>query len=106
MILWGAPESQPAPLAHNLAMSHDFWRSLRLRLHWRRRLRVVWAALTQDWHEHTCQRCRQSWWCQGAECSLWPGLECEACTVHHFEDWMADHGVPGQHQRTPAREVH
>jgi hypothetical protein len=46
----------------------------------RKRLRVLWSAWTQEWHEHACKSCPQTWWCVGANCQqLWLDDECPAC---------------------------
>lgn len=54
----------------------------------RKRCRVVLAALTQEWHEHRCSNapCTETWWCMGEHCrQLWPEDECPACLDRSIE---------------------
>jgi hypothetical protein len=51
----------------------------------RKRLRVLKAALTQEWHEHRCVTCRTVWVCQGSKCRPWPDDQCATCEAEAFE---------------------
>jgi len=45
----------------------------------KKRWRVLKAAITQDWHTHSCRHegCDETWLCMGKECrSMWPENEC------------------------------
>lgn len=54
----------------------------------RKRLRVLWAALSQRWHQHTCQTCQDAWYCQGAVCAAFTvDHECAGCLTKHFNEW-------------------
>jgi hypothetical protein len=59
--------------------------AIRTRL--RKRLRVLKAALTQEWHEHRCCEpdCRQVWVCQGQSCRPWPDDRCQECDIKAVE---------------------
>ena len=58
----------------------------------KKRLRVLWAALTQRWHEHQCRTCHDTWFCQGTNCELYPGEECGACADAGYSEWARRHG--------------
>lgn len=53
---------------------------------WQKRLRVIWAALTQDWHLETCETCPNTWW-SDRRCVPSTG-QCLECEDRHFADWM------------------
>lgn len=67
----------------------------------RTRLRIVWAAVRQDWHQKTCGECRQSWWSEGPDREL-IGL-CDACEAALL-DRMADQ-LEQAYQRHMAKEA-
>jgi hypothetical protein len=50
----------------------------------RKRLRVLKAALTQDWREVTCPTCGFMWFTQ-QDGELWPGGQCAECEAKQFE---------------------
>lgn len=56
-----------------------------------KRLRVVWAAVTQTWLEFECTRCHQTAWISGDNGNLLDGLMCESCEVVEFEKWKTQY---------------
>lgn len=54
----------------------------------RKRLRVIWSALTQDWRECRCA-CGSVTWSQRLEPTP---FVCDACETTEFETWMAARG--------------
>jgi len=51
----------------------------------RKRLRVLWAAVTQEWHEEVCAGCGTRWW---ADLRCVPsGMDCMTCEYRHFDAW-------------------
>ena len=55
---------------------------------WRKRLRIVLAALTQQWSEKTCGECGAKWMHQGPPTEL--AESCDNCRTKEFEKFM-DH---------------
>ena len=54
----------------------------------KKRLRIVWAALSQNWHMNTCQHCKTTQWVEGLE--MWSdSVECLACELKAYEAWEA-----------------
>lgn len=54
-----------------------------------KRLRIVWAALTQDWRQETCPTCGDTWY---AVTRATPsGLWCQTCEGKQFEVWHRDY---------------
>jgi hypothetical protein len=53
----------------------------------RKRLRILRAALTQDWHEHTCPQCQSRWFCQVGLCE---GQLCASCDAALYEGWRVN----------------
>lgn len=54
-----------------------------------KRLRVIWAALRQDWNQETCRTCGSSWWVDRR--AVPSGLECQDCEDRRFNEWLADY---------------
>jgi len=54
-----------------------------------KRLRVLWAAATQEWHTHTCSTCQRVWWCQAAE-GLHEGDLCATCEAATMAAWVRE----------------
>lgn len=52
----------------------------------KKRLKVLWAALTQQWTEHACDECGDSWWEVGRD-QLAPRT-CAACEGEAFDRYM------------------
>ena len=51
-----------------------------------KRLRILWAALTQDWQEKRCA-CGSVTWSQRQEPEP---FVCDACEIRQFEQWMTE----------------
>jgi hypothetical protein len=71
---------------------------------WRKRLRVIKAALTQQWHTHSCEDCDLTWHCQGKACNVWPVGPCADCQRKAFDSFhnraqVARKGFPSEYQR-------
>jgi hypothetical protein len=53
---------------------------------WRRRLRIIWAAMRQDWHLESCADCGEVYWMEGSirhpRCLACP--LCEMKTMDEF----------------------
>ena len=61
---------------------------------WRKRLRVLYAAWSQDWQELTCPSCGLHWFSQA-----WPvDPQCATCTITDLNAW-ADQQLAKQHER-------
>lgn len=58
----------------------------------RKRVRILWAALTQSWTTFTCPCGAEAYVSDGAG-KLLDGQLCEACEVKEFERWMQNKGV-------------
>lgn len=54
----------------------------------RRRLRVLWAAWTQEWRQEICHNCGDTWWTQTT--ALPSGMWCQTCEDEHFEQWRQE----------------
>ena len=56
----------------------------------RKRLRVLWAALRQNWHQHACLDCPETWCCQGVTCKSGQPLmtRCATCEATQHEQWF------------------
>lgn len=64
-----------------------------------KRLRVIWAALTQTWAEHQCPVCGQAWWSS----ALHPeplGALCAECDATTMDQW-----VQAYQARTGQKEI-
>lgn len=55
----------------------------------RKRLRVLWAAAYQEWHEFECPSCHQTSWLCGHYPDL-NGMLCQTCESDEHEKWMND----------------
>lgn len=53
----------------------------------KKRLRVLWAAVTQDWHHEHCDDCKAAWW-SDRRCVPSSGL-CMDCEDRQFAEWEA-----------------
>lgn len=53
-----------------------------------KRVRVIWAALTQEWQEKQCVCGFVIWHQKQSFSALIPEL-CESCEIKTFEAWMA-----------------
>jgi transcription elongation factor Elf1 len=54
-----------------------------------KRLKVIVAALKQDWHTFTCPECGAESYICGHAPDL-NGLLCQACESKEFDKWMGD----------------
>jgi hypothetical protein len=50
----------------------------------RKRLRIMWAAAFQQWHQKTCGECRRHYWVEGPDSQLI--ALCDECEVRLLED--------------------
>lgn len=55
----------------------------------RKRLRVLWAALSQTWHTHTCP-CGISWECCAPRICNEHEL-CLGCELQQLQEWELEH---------------
>lgn len=55
---------------------------------WRKRLRVILAALRQEWHEKTCAECGGRWMAVGPQTDLI--AICDRCEVEEMERFTAE----------------
>ena len=51
-----------------------------------KRLRILWAALTDTWHQETCKQCGDRVWVQGHRRWSDPEL-CVPCETKQFDKW-------------------
>lgn len=65
----------------------------------RKRLRVIWAALTQDWREDRC-KCGASQFVSGERWS--DPVMCVSCESRQFDKWMLEFQTRQQQQRKGA----
>lgn len=49
----------------------------------RKRLRVLWAGLTQEWHLKICAECSAPWWAVGKDRGLI--AICDACESENLD---------------------
>ena len=69
----------------------------------KKRMLVILAALTQDWHMHTC-KCGRTQWVEGTD--TWTDQsECVPCETKAFEAWQARYQARQELQRQINREV-
>ena len=54
-----------------------------------KRLRILWAALTQRWSVFTCPRCQVESYISGHAPDV-SGLLCQDCEAKDFEKWIED----------------
>lgn len=54
----------------------------------RKRLRVIVAALRQQWHQKTCGECQQQYWVEGRDYELI--AVCDACESRLLDQMGAD----------------
>lgn len=53
-----------------------------------KRLRVIWAAIRQDWHQERCDECGATWW---ADRRCVPSCgECLDCEDRKFGEWKRE----------------
>lgn len=62
-----------------------------------KRLRLIFAALRQDWHQHTCH-CGRTQWVEGKEGWTDP-FECTRCESEAFEAWQAEYEARQRRQQ-------
>jgi hypothetical protein len=55
-----------------------------------KRLRILWAVLTQDWQTFHCP-CGKESWILGTAHPLLDGQMCDECEAKEFERWMQSH---------------
>lgn len=55
-----------------------------------KRLRVIVAALTQNWTSFTCQ-CGEVVWVSDTAGNLLDGQQCDACEAKAFDAWERDY---------------
>ena len=67
---------------------------------WRKRLRVLVAALTQDWTLEACHRCHQTWWVDRR--AVPSGLECQDCEDRQFDLWRKEYEAAQQQKKGAA----
>lgn len=53
----------------------------------RKRLRVLYAALTQEWVTFTCQ-CGTEVWVSDTAGKLLDGMLCDACEMKAYDKWV------------------
>lgn len=53
-----------------------------------KRLRVLWAALSQEWHQHTCL-CGATCWIEGRQ--TWAQQQCSDCESRQMAAWADDY---------------
>lgn len=56
-----------------------------------KRLRVLYAALTQHWELETCTACGDSWW---SDRRTVPSGFCGACEDRRFDQFIRRHEYP------------
>jgi hypothetical protein len=61
----------------------------------RKRLRVMWAAMRQDWHQHVCA-CGRTQWIEGRDTWGDPSM-CVSCEGQHFDQWLQDYKARRRH---------
>jgi hypothetical protein len=66
----------------------------------RKRLRVIVAALTQEWHTFRCPCGAESYLCGHAPDLN--GLLCQTCEAREFEKWAADFNKRMEQQKGAA----
>ena len=54
----------------------------------RKRLRILLAALKQEWHQKTCAECSATWWAVGPERPELISI-CDACEVENPDNFVA-----------------
>jgi hypothetical protein len=54
-----------------------------------KRIKVMWAAASQEWHVFTCPQCGARSYLSGHAPDL-NGLLCQSCESEQFEKWMGD----------------
>ena len=59
-----------------------------------KRLRILWAALTQSWREEACPTCGDTWF--SVTRATPSGLWCQACETKQFETWMQGYNTRQQ----------
>lgn len=72
------------------------------RMSFRKRARVILAAMTQDWKQHTC-KCGRTQWVEGTD--TWTDeSECLPCETKAFEAWQARYQAREQLKLAVQRE--
>ena len=56
----------------------------------RKRLRLLWALLTQDWRAQTCKVCRETWISTVNAPEVGADL-CADCEGKAFNEWITAH---------------
>lgn len=56
----------------------------------KKRLRILWAAMTQRWFVFTCPKCGNASYVCGNAFPLTDGLICEECEGIQFDAWVQD----------------